>query len=62
MWDKVLCYDISEDAALKDIFGIDIMRDNVDLSRKGLGGRTIIMSLLMIKIFSQNATLDHFFS
>jgi SAM-dependent methyltransferase len=42
-WVKVLHFDMSEDAALADLFGIDIMRDNVDLCRKRLGGGTIVM-------------------
>ena len=42
-WYKVLRYDISEEEALKDIYGVDIMRDNVDLCKKRLGGGNIIM-------------------
>jgi hypothetical protein len=42
-WYKVLRYGISEEEALKDIYGVDIMRDNVDLCKKRLGGGTIIM-------------------
>ncbi len=42
-WVKILAHGASEDAALEDIFGIDIMRDNVDLCRRRLGGGTILM-------------------
>lgn len=42
-WYKVLRYGISEEEALKDIYGVDIMRDNVDLCKKRLGGGNIIM-------------------
>ena len=42
-WYKVLRYDISEEQALRDIYGVDIMRDNVDLCKKRLGGGNIIM-------------------
>ena len=34
---------MSEDAALNDIYGEAITRDNVDLCKKRLGGGTIIM-------------------
>lgn len=42
-WFKVLQYDITEDEALQDIYGVDIMRDNVDLCKSRLGGGNIIM-------------------
>lgn len=42
-WVKVLAHGMSEQAALGDIYGIDIMRDNVDLCRRRLGGGTIVM-------------------
>jgi hypothetical protein len=41
-WAKVFLHGMSEDAALRDIYGIDIMRDNVDLCRRRLGGGTIV--------------------
>ncbi len=42
-WLKVLHFGMTEEQALKDIYGVDIMRDNVDLCKKRLGGGTIIM-------------------
>ena len=42
-WLKVLHFGMTEEEALKDIYGVDIMRDNVDLCKKRLGGGTIIM-------------------
>ena len=42
-WLKVLYFGMSEQDALNDIYGIDIMRDNVDLCKKRLGGGNIIM-------------------
>lgn len=42
-WVKVLAHGMTEQAALGDIYGIDIMRDNVDLCRRRLGGGTIVM-------------------
>lgn len=42
-WVKVYFHNMSEDDALKDIYGVDIMRDNVDLCKKRLGGGNIIM-------------------
>ena len=34
---------MTEEDALKDIYGVDIMRDNVDLCKKRLGGGNIFM-------------------
>lgn len=42
-WYRVLKFDIREEEAVKTIFGVDLMRDNVDLCKKRLGGGTILM-------------------
>jgi hypothetical protein len=42
-WVKVLAHGMSEEAALQDIYGVDIMRDNVDICLRRLGGGTILM-------------------
>jgi SAM-dependent methyltransferase len=42
-WIKVVHFGATEDAALADLYGVDIMRDNVDLCRRRLGGGTILM-------------------
>ena len=42
-WVKVLFHGMTESDALTDIYGIDFMRDNVDLCKKRLGGGTILM-------------------
>jgi 2-polyprenyl-3-methyl-5-hydroxy-6-metoxy-1,4-benzoquinol methylase len=42
-WVKVFAHGMSEENALKDLYGVDIMRDNVDLCKKRLGGGTILM-------------------
>ena len=42
-WVKVLFHGMTESDALNDIYGIDLMRDNVDLCKKRLGGGTILM-------------------
>jgi hypothetical protein len=42
-WVKVYHHGMSEQDALSDIYGVDIMRDNVDLCRRRLGGGTIVM-------------------
>lgn len=42
-WLKVLHFGMSEEDALSDIYGIDLMRDNVDLCKRRLGGGTIVM-------------------
>ena len=36
-WLKVFHFGMTEEDALKDIYGVDIMRDNVDLCKKRLG-------------------------
>ena len=40
---KMIHYGMSESDALKDIYGVDIMRDNVDLCIRRLGGGNIVM-------------------
>lgn len=42
-WFKVLHFGMNEETALRDIYGVDIMRDNVDLCRRRLGGGTVLM-------------------
>lgn len=42
-WVKVLFFEMKEEDALADIYGVDIMRDNVDICRRRLGGGTIVM-------------------
>ena len=42
-WVKVLFHGMTESEALNDIYGVDLMRDNVDLCKKRLGGGTILM-------------------
>ena len=42
-WLKVLEFNMSQEEALEDIYGVDIMRDNVDLCKERLEGGNIIM-------------------
>ncbi len=42
-WIKIYHHGMSEEAALRDLYGVDIMRDNVDLCRLRLGGGTVVM-------------------
>ena len=42
-WVKVYIHQMTEEEALQDIYGVDIMRDNVDLCKKRLGCGTILM-------------------
>ena len=42
-WVKVYIHQMTEEEALQDIYGVVIMRDNVDLCKKRLGGGTILM-------------------
>ena len=40
---KMYHFGMSREDALQDIYGVDIMRDNVDLCKRRLGGGNIIM-------------------
>lgn len=40
---KMFHHGMSRDEALKDIYGVDIMRDNVDLCKRRLGGGNVVM-------------------
>ena len=42
-WIKVLHHNMTEEEAVKDIYGVDIMRDNVDVCMRRLGGGNIVM-------------------
>ena len=42
-WIKVLHFGMSEEDALRDIYGIDIMADNVAVCRLRLGGGTVVI-------------------
>ena len=42
-WLKVIEFNMSQDEALEDIYGVDIMRDNVDLCKERLEGGNIVM-------------------
>lgn len=60
-WAKILFHKMTEEEALNDIYGVDIMRDNVDLCRKRLGGGTIIMgdTLNPSKILEGQTNQEH---
>jgi N-6 DNA Methylase len=42
-WVKVLHFGMTEKEAVQDLYGVDMMRDNVDLCLQRLGGGNIIM-------------------
>jgi type I restriction-modification system DNA methylase subunit len=42
-WVKILHFKMSEEGALSEIFGVDIMRDNVELCKSRLGGGHIVL-------------------
>ena len=42
-WIKVYKYGMTEADALEDIYGVDIMRDNVDACVQRLGGGNVVM-------------------
>ena len=60
-WVKVLFHGMTESDALNDIYGIDLMRDNVDLCKKRLGGGTILMgdSLNPEKRIKEQTNTEH---
>ena len=42
-WLKILHFGMTEKYALNELYGVDIMRDNVDLCKKRLGGGNVFM-------------------
>ena len=42
-WIKVLKHNMTEEQAVEDLYGVDIMRDNVEVTKKRLGGGNIVM-------------------
>ena len=60
-WIKIIIHKMTEFDALQDIYGVDIMRDNVDLCKKRLGGGTILMgdSLCPEKKFIEQTEEEH---
>lgn len=42
-WIKVLKHGMTEDQAVEDLYGVDIMRDNVNVCKRRLGGGNIVM-------------------
>lgn len=42
-WVKILLHGMKEEDALADLYGVDIMPDNVTLCRRRLGGGTILV-------------------
>ena len=60
-WVKVYIHKMTESDALKDLYGVDIMRDNVDLCKKRLGGGTIIMgdTLNPLKKLDNQTDIEH---
>jgi hypothetical protein len=42
-WVKVLAHGMTPSQAVRDLYGIDLMRDNVDLCLERLGGGTILV-------------------
>ena len=59
---KVYIHQMSEEEALNDIYGVDIMRDNVDLCKRRLSGGTILMgdSLNLSKRLNQQTDDEYY--
>lgn len=47
-WIKVLNFGMTESEALAEIYGVDLMRDNVDICKRRLGGGTVVMGNSLI--------------
>jgi len=62
-WVKIIFHSQSENDALNDIYGVDIMRDNVDLCKLRLGGGFIVMgdALNPSRILSDQLDFEHKF-
>ena len=62
-WVKIIFHDQSENDALHDIYGVDIMRDNVDLCKLRLGGGFVVMgdALNPSRILSDQLDFEHKF-
>lgn len=67
-WYKVLHHGMSEEDALKDIYGVDIMPDNVDVCTRRLGGGNIVCDNMLdpqtdiVKGWLGIQTLESFFN
>ena len=62
-WLKVFHYNMSEEDAVKDLYGVDIMRDNVDLCKRRLGGGNIVMgNTLNPDVYLDGQSEDEYFS
>ena len=46
-WYKVLVYNMAEEDAVKDLYGVDIMAGNVEVCKRRLGGGNIICDNLL---------------
>ena len=46
-WYKVLVHGMSEEDAVKDLYGVDLMPDNVEVCKRRLGGGNIICDNLL---------------
>ena len=46
-WYKVLVHGMTEEDAVKDLYGVDIMADNVEVCKRRLGGGNIICDNLL---------------
>ena len=66
-WLKVLHFGMTEEAALDDIYGVDIMEDNVAVCIKRLGGGHIVCDNMLdpqtaeVKAWSGETSLETFF-
>jgi hypothetical protein len=62
-WVKIIFHSQSENDALHDIYGVDIMRDNVDLCKLRLGGGFVVMgdALNPSRILSDQLDFEHNF-
>ena len=66
-WYKVLVHGMTEEDAVKDLYGVDIMPDNVEVCKRRLGGGNIICDNMLDPQTAEGrkwagvATLEDFF-
>ena len=67
-WYKVLVHGMTEEDAVKDLYGVDIMPDNVEVCKRRLGGGNIICDNMLDPQTAEGrkwagvASLEDFFS
>jgi SAM-dependent methyltransferase len=59
-WIKIIHYGMSEGDALSELYGVDIMKDNVDLCRKRLTTNNKLLHIVTKNIVCANSLTYHY--